>query len=219
MEDVLSQDAIPSKLRNQVDRPLPMVYCPEVDVSPLLDATMTTRFQNGFGALSGLWSLEGLTLKQRFLCYQLTMHAKGRTFGRDLSYFLLPQWAWEFQVGFWSCLSYDWRMMIQRCGLERFLSQCCGQVAARNARTSWIASQDFPLCRCRSCWKPADKEVTIWSAYLSEQGTHCVVLKEKKYGRELNFWKWICGHAYCNWPYCLFALQTKDVWGAINRTC
>jgi len=28
-----------------------MAYCPEVDVSPLLDATMITRFQNGLGVL------------------------------------------------------------------------------------------------------------------------------------------------------------------------
>jgi len=44
-EGVLPQDAIPSKLRNQVDRLLPLAYCPEVDVSLLLDAAMTTRFQ------------------------------------------------------------------------------------------------------------------------------------------------------------------------------
>jgi len=51
MEQVLSQDPIPSKLRNQVNRPLPIVYRPEVDVSPLLDSALTTRFQNGLGVL------------------------------------------------------------------------------------------------------------------------------------------------------------------------
>jgi len=39
-----------------VDRPLPMAYCPEVDVSPLLDAAITTRFQNGLGVLR--WIVE-----------------------------------------------------------------------------------------------------------------------------------------------------------------
>jgi len=47
----MDKDANPSKMRNQVDRPLPMAYCPEVDVSPLLDAAMTTRFQIGLGLL------------------------------------------------------------------------------------------------------------------------------------------------------------------------
>jgi len=56
MEDVLSQDDVSSKLRNRVDRPLPLAYRPEVDVSPLLDATMTTRFQNGLGVLR--WIVE-----------------------------------------------------------------------------------------------------------------------------------------------------------------
>ena len=49
IEEVLAQDEIPSKLRNRVDRPLPLSYRPKVDVSPLLDAKMTTRFQNGLG--------------------------------------------------------------------------------------------------------------------------------------------------------------------------
>jgi len=39
-----------------VDWLLPLAYCPEVDVSPLLDATMTTRFQNGLGVLK--WIVE-----------------------------------------------------------------------------------------------------------------------------------------------------------------
>jgi len=39
-----------------VDRPLPLAYHPEVDVSPLLDATLTTRFQNGLGVLR--WIVE-----------------------------------------------------------------------------------------------------------------------------------------------------------------
>jgi len=51
MEQVLQQDLIPSKLRNQVDRPLPITYRPEVNVSPLLDSALTTRFQNSLGAL------------------------------------------------------------------------------------------------------------------------------------------------------------------------
>jgi len=56
MEQVLSQYPISSKLRNQVDRPLPITYRPEVDVSPLLDSMLTTRFQNGLGVLH--WIVE-----------------------------------------------------------------------------------------------------------------------------------------------------------------
>jgi len=56
MEQVLQQDPIPSKLRNRMDRPLPIAYRPEVDVSPLLDSVLTTRFQNGLGVLR--WIVE-----------------------------------------------------------------------------------------------------------------------------------------------------------------
>jgi len=49
IEDVLANDPQSSKLRNQIDRPLPIVYCPEIDVSPLPDAQMIARFQIGMG--------------------------------------------------------------------------------------------------------------------------------------------------------------------------
>jgi len=51
IEEVLAQDPIPSKLRNRVNRLLPIAYHPEVDVLPLLDSKMTTKFQNGLGVL------------------------------------------------------------------------------------------------------------------------------------------------------------------------
>jgi len=54
--EMLSQDRIPSKLRNKVDRPLPMSYRPEVDVSDLLEPEMVTRFQNCLGVLR--WIVE-----------------------------------------------------------------------------------------------------------------------------------------------------------------
>ncbi len=56
IEEVLAQDPIPSKLKNRVNCPLPISYRPEVDVSPLLDSKMTTRFQNGLGVLQ--WIVE-----------------------------------------------------------------------------------------------------------------------------------------------------------------
>jgi len=56
MEEVLSQDLPPSKLRNRINRPLPISYCPGIDVSPLLDAMMTTRFQTTLGVLK--WIVE-----------------------------------------------------------------------------------------------------------------------------------------------------------------
>jgi len=56
MEEVLSQDSIPSKLRNRIDRPLPLSYRPEVDISPPLLPEMTTRFQTGLGILC--WIVE-----------------------------------------------------------------------------------------------------------------------------------------------------------------
>jgi len=56
IEEVLSQDPIPSKLQNRVDCPLPLSYRPEVDVSPLLDPALTTRFQTGLGVLC--WIVE-----------------------------------------------------------------------------------------------------------------------------------------------------------------
>jgi len=51
IEEVLSQDSYPTKLRNKVDRPLPITYRPEVDVSPTLDPLLTTRFQTALGVL------------------------------------------------------------------------------------------------------------------------------------------------------------------------
>jgi len=51
MEEVLSLDPIPSKLCNRIDRPLPLSYRPEVDVSPALSQEMTTCFQTGLGIL------------------------------------------------------------------------------------------------------------------------------------------------------------------------
>jgi len=51
IEEVLAQDPIPSKLKNRVNCLLPISYHPEVDVLPLLNSKMTTRFQNGLGVL------------------------------------------------------------------------------------------------------------------------------------------------------------------------
>jgi len=51
IEEVLSRDPLPSKLRNKVDRPLPLTYRPEVDVSPVLEPQLITRFQTALGIL------------------------------------------------------------------------------------------------------------------------------------------------------------------------
>jgi len=56
IEDVLGQDPVPSKLRNKVDRPLPITYRPEVDISPTLGPHLTTRFQTALGVLR--WIVE-----------------------------------------------------------------------------------------------------------------------------------------------------------------
>jgi len=56
LEETLSRDPISSKLRNRVDRPLPISYRPEVDVSPLLGQDMVTRFQTCLGVLR--WIVE-----------------------------------------------------------------------------------------------------------------------------------------------------------------
>ena len=37
--------AIKKEMKNRVNCPLPISYCLEVDVSPLLDSKLTTRFQ------------------------------------------------------------------------------------------------------------------------------------------------------------------------------
>jgi len=56
LEEVLSRDNVPSKLRNKVDRPLPITYRPEIDVSPVLEPSLTTRFQTCLGVLR--WIVE-----------------------------------------------------------------------------------------------------------------------------------------------------------------
>jgi len=56
IEEVLSRDDIPSKLRNKVDCPLPITYRPEIDVSPLLEPELITRFQTCLGVL--WWIIE-----------------------------------------------------------------------------------------------------------------------------------------------------------------
>ncbi len=56
IEEVLAHDPIPSKLKNRVNCLLPISYRPEVDVSPLLNSKLTTRFQNGLGVLQ--WIVE-----------------------------------------------------------------------------------------------------------------------------------------------------------------
>jgi len=62
MEEVLSLDPIPSKLHNRIDRPLPLSYRPEVDVSPTLSQEMTTRFQTGLGVLRWIVKLGRLDI-------------------------------------------------------------------------------------------------------------------------------------------------------------
>jgi len=56
IEEVLSQDLPHRKLQNWIDRPLPISYQPEIDVSLLLDAMLTTRFQMALGVLC--WFVE-----------------------------------------------------------------------------------------------------------------------------------------------------------------
>jgi len=56
LEEVLSRDNVPSKLRNKVDRPLPITYRPEIDVSPVLEPSLTTHFQTCLGVLC--WIVE-----------------------------------------------------------------------------------------------------------------------------------------------------------------
>jgi len=51
IKDVLRNDPFPSKLCNKVDRPLPLTYRPEVDVSPVLEPQLITRFQTTLGVL------------------------------------------------------------------------------------------------------------------------------------------------------------------------
>jgi len=56
MEEVLARDPMSSKLRNKVDRPLPITYRPEVDVSPALGPLLTNCFQTALGVLR--WIVE-----------------------------------------------------------------------------------------------------------------------------------------------------------------
>jgi hypothetical protein len=54
LEATLNREGI--KLRSKADRPMPISYRPEVDVSDLLDEHMTTRFQGLIGVLR--WAVE-----------------------------------------------------------------------------------------------------------------------------------------------------------------
>jgi hypothetical protein len=54
LEEKLERDGL--KLRSKADRPMPINYRPEVDISDLLDERMTTRFQGLIGVLR--WAVE-----------------------------------------------------------------------------------------------------------------------------------------------------------------
>jgi len=92
-EEEFDQDPIPSKLRNWVNRPLPIAYRPEVEVSPLLDSTLTTRFQNGLDVLQ--WIVElGRTdtmTKVLMLLAHNAMPREARSSQRHLPYLFLPE--------------------------------------------------------------------------------------------------------------------------------
>jgi len=56
IEEVLSNNTLPSKLRNKVDCPLPLTYHPMVDISPVLEPQFIMHFQTALGLIH--WIVE-----------------------------------------------------------------------------------------------------------------------------------------------------------------
>jgi len=152
IEEVLSQDPIPSKLHNQVNCPLQLSYHPEIDVSPLLDPHLVTHFQTGLGVWCWIVELGHIDILTEASMLSATTHYLAKDTLKLSTTFFHTSKGMIFKSCVWSCIPhYQWES-VSPSWLDRFLSQFIWWVATSYAWTLWLASRNHLFCQCWSCW-------------------------------------------------------------------